>query len=100
LHWPVLIPDDAEVGTDVYAIEESVVREITYREALAEALNEEMALQPDMIVIKKDVLPGGTLHMQGFRIKISKSYFESPISEASIVGVALGAALTGWSGCG
>jgi len=76
---------------------ETTVREISYREALAEALNEEMALQPNMIVIGEDVLPGGGTFgvCQGLGEKFPNRIFESPISEASIVGVALGAALTG-----
>jgi pyruvate dehydrogenase E1 component beta subunit len=73
------------------------MREITYREALAEALNEEMARQPTMIVIGEDVLPGGGTFgvCRGLGDKFPNRIFESPISEASIVGVALGAALTG-----
>ena len=74
-----------------------MVREITYREAVAEALFEEMSRQPSMVIIGEDLLPGGGafgVHA-GFAERFSARMFESPISESAIVGVALGAALAG-----
>ena len=76
---------------------ESPVREITYRDAIREALLEEMERQPGMIIIGEDILPGGGtfgVH-QGMGERFAGRMFEAPISEAAIVGAALGAALTG-----
>ena len=73
------------------------MREITYRDAIREALLEEMASQPGMVIIGEDILPGGGtfgIH-QGMGERFPGRLFEAPISEASIVGVALGAAMTG-----
>ena len=73
------------------------MREITYRDALREALLEEMARQPGMVIIGEDILPGGGtfgIH-QGMGERFPGRLFKAPISEASIVGVALGAAMTG-----
>ena len=72
-------------------------REITYREAVREALVEEMGRQPGMILIGEDITPGGGtfgVH-QGMAGRFGERMFEAPISEAAIVGVALGAAMTG-----
>ena len=73
------------------------MREITYRDAIREALSEEMERQPSMIIIGEDILPGGGtfgIH-QGFGERFPGRMFEAPISEAAIIGTALGAALTG-----
>ena len=72
-------------------------REITYREAVREALAEEMERHPNMIIIGEDLRPGGGtfgVHA-GLAERFDARMFESPISESSIVGVALGAAMTG-----
>ena len=74
-----------------------MMREITYRDAVREALFEEMSRQPSMVIIGEDLLPGGGafgVHA-GFAERSSARMFESPISESAIVGVALGAALAG-----
>ena len=73
------------------------LREITYRDAVREALAEEMALQSGMVIIGEDLRPGGGtfgVHA-GLAERFDARMFESPISESSIVGVALGAAMTG-----
>ena len=73
------------------------MREITFRDAIREALTEEMERQPGMIIIGEDLLPGGGsfgVHL-GMGERFGARIFESPISEASIVGVALGVAMTG-----
>lgn len=73
------------------------MREITYRDAVREALVEEMERQPGMIIMGEDLLPGGGsfgVHL-GMGERFGERIFECPISEASIVGVALGAAMTG-----
>ena len=73
------------------------LREITYRDAVREALHEEMARHPNMIVIGEDLRPsGGTFGVHaGLAERFDSRMFESPISESAIVGVALGAAMTG-----
>ena len=74
-----------------------MMREITYRDAVREALFEEMSRQPCMVIIGEDLLPGGGtfgVHA-GFGDHFAARMFESPISESAIVGVALGAALAG-----
>ena len=72
-------------------------REITYRDAIGEALAEEMARHPHMILIGEDLEPGGGTF--GVHAQVAGKYpgriFEAPIAEAGIVGTALGAALTG-----
>jgi acetoin:2,6-dichlorophenolindophenol oxidoreductase subunit beta len=75
----------------------SALREISYRDAVREALAEEMARQPGMLIIGEDLRPGGGsfgVHA-GLAERFDARMFESPISESSIVGVALGAAMTG-----
>ena len=73
------------------------MREITFRDAVREALVEEMERQPGMIIMGEDLLPGGGsfgVHL-GMGERFGERIFECPISEASIIGVALGAAMTG-----
>ncbi len=74
------------------------MKEITYAEAVVEALDEEMARDPNVFVLGEDVGPLGgnfttTKGLWGkygeWRVK------DTPISEAAIIGCALGAALTG-----
>lgn len=72
-------------------------REITFRDAIREALADEMDRQPGMVIIGEDITPGGGtfgIHAD-FAERFPGRMFEAPISEASIVGVALGAAMTG-----
>jgi pyruvate/2-oxoglutarate/acetoin dehydrogenase E1 component len=74
------------------------MREIAYREALNEALVEEMARDPRVFVLGEDVgryggvlqVTRGLLDMYG-----EKRVRDAPISEAGIMGVAVGAAMTG-----
>ena len=74
------------------------MREITFREAIREALTEEMERQPGMVIIGEDLLPGGGsfgVHQCMAERSFADRIFEAPISEAAIVGTALGAAMTG-----
>jgi pyruvate/2-oxoglutarate/acetoin dehydrogenase E1 component len=74
------------------------MREIQYREALNEALNEEMARDPRVFVLGEDVgRYGGVLQVtRGLLDKYGeKRVRDAPISEAGIMGVAVGAAMTG-----
>ncbi len=75
------------------------MRKITYRDALREALREEMALDKNIFIIGEDV---GRYWKGAF--KVTKGLAEefgdervrdTPISESAIVGVAAGAAITG-----
>ena len=66
------------------------LREITFREAVREALCEEMERQKGMVIIGEDLLPGGGsfgVHL-GMGERFGARMFESPISESAIVGVA------------
>lgn len=73
-------------------------REITYAEALNEALREEMKRDEDVIVFGEDVaIIGGAYRVtKGLLEEFgSRRVFDTPISEAAIVGMAVGAALIG-----
>ena len=73
-------------------------RIITIREALNEALHEEMERDVNTILIGEDVgLPGGIFKItEGLYKKFgTKRVYDSPIAEAGIVGLAVGAAMTG-----
>ncbi|MDX2138221.1 MAG: alpha-ketoacid dehydrogenase subunit beta [Chloroflexota bacterium] len=72
--------------------------ELTYREAVAKALADEMASDPDVVFFGEDVAeaggvfkvtPGLYQRFGGDRVR------DTPISEQAIIGMALGAAITG-----
>jgi len=72
-------------------------REVTFRDAIREALAEDMVSQPGMIIIGEGITSGGGtfgIHA-GFAERFAGRMFEAPTSEASIAGVALGVAMTG-----
>ena len=74
------------------------MREIQYRDALNEALNEEMARDPRVFVLGEDIgRYGGVLQItRGLLDKYGeKRVRDTPISEAGIMGIAVGAAMTG-----
>jgi pyruvate/2-oxoglutarate/acetoin dehydrogenase E1 component len=74
------------------------MRELQYRDALNEALDEEMARDPRVFVLGEDVGQyGGVLQItRGLMAKYgAKRVRDTPISEAGIMGVAVGAAMTG-----
>ena len=72
-------------------------RELTYADALNLALREEMARDPRVYVIGEDIgegMPFGVT--KGLRERFgSERVLDAPISEAAIVGSAVGAAMTG-----
>jgi pyruvate/2-oxoglutarate/acetoin dehydrogenase E1 component len=75
-----------------------MTREIQYREALNEALHEEMARDPAVIVLGEDVgRYGGVLQVtRGLYDAYGEMRVrDTPISEAGIMGLAVGAAMTG-----
>ncbi len=74
------------------------MREITYRQALNEALMEEMEKDQDVFLLGEDIAIYGGAY--GVTADLWKKYgdrrvLDTPISENAIVGVGLGAALTG-----
>jgi len=71
------------------------MREITMREAIREAVMEEMERFPGMIVMGEDIMPGAFGVHAGLGELFPGRFLETPISEAAIVGTALGAAMTG-----
>jgi pyruvate dehydrogenase E1 component alpha subunit len=73
-------------------------REITYAEAINEALEEEMARDTNVILLGEDIgFHGGAFQVtKGLYKKFGKERVrDTPVSEAAIVGAAIGAALTG-----
>ena len=69
----------------------------SYRDALREALIEEMEAQPDLIAIGEDLIPqGGSFGIhKGLDEMYPGRILQTPISEAAIAGLAVGYALTG-----
>jgi pyruvate/2-oxoglutarate/acetoin dehydrogenase E1 component len=81
---------EAEVGTGV--------RELTFGQAVNEALREELRRDPAVFVIGEDVAEAGT----PFKVLLGlleefgpARVIDSPISEAGITGIGVGAAMTG-----
>ncbi len=74
-------------------------RDLTYLEAIREALVEEMRRDPKVFVLGEDVGPyGGAFGVtQGIVEEFGEARcFDTPISESAIVGVSIGAALRGY----
>jgi pyruvate dehydrogenase E1 component beta subunit len=72
--------------------------ELTYREAVARAIAQEMARDPDVIFFGEDVAkPGGVFKTTvGLYEQFGpKRVLDTPISEQAIMGAAMGAAMTG-----
>jgi pyruvate dehydrogenase E1 component beta subunit len=73
------------------------MRTLTYRDAIREALTEEMARHPHMLILGEDLIPQGGAW--GVHKGLAELYpgrvRQTPISEAAIVGLAVGAALAG-----
>src|SRR5256886_10239888 len=77
---------------------EPVEREITFAQAINEALTEEMRRDPKVFIIGKDVAEAGTPFkvLSGLVQEFGKErVIDSPISEAGISGITVGAAMTG-----
>ena len=74
------------------------MKEVTYQEAIVEALDEEMAVSSNVIIMGEDVgLQGGVFGTsRGLYAKYGcDRVLDTPISENSFVGCATGAAMTG-----
>ncbi len=77
---------------------ESNIREITFAEAVREALAEEMRRDPHVFIIGEDVAEAGTPFkvLSGLVTEFGTGrVIDSPISEPGITGIGLGAAMTG-----
>ena len=76
-----------------------MAKTLSYREAIREAISEEMANNKNVIFLGEDIgLYGGAFGVSsGLLRKFGKDrIIETPISENSFVGVAIGAAMTGF----
>lgn len=76
----------------------NAVREITFAQAVREALAEELRRDPTVFVIGEDVAEAGTPFkvLSGLVEEFgSQRIIDSPISEAGITGMGVGAAMTG-----
>ena len=74
------------------------MRELTYSKALREALTEEMARNPDVLLMGEDIgVYGGVFKVtEGLLARFGpERVIETPISEAGFVGAAVGLAMTG-----
>src|SRR5881227_3754706 len=74
------------------------IREITFAQAINEALAEEMRRDPKVFIIGEDVAEAGTPFkvLSGLVQEFGKErVIDSPISEAGISGITVGAAMTG-----
>ncbi|MBI4885535.1 MAG: alpha-ketoacid dehydrogenase subunit beta [Acidobacteria bacterium] len=74
------------------------VREITFGEAIREALAEEMRRDPKVVLLGEDVAEAGTAFkvLKGLVEEFGKDrVIDTPISEAGFTGLAVGAAMTG-----
>lgn len=77
---------------------ESGAREITYAQAVREALSEEMRRDPNVCIMGEDVAEAGTPFkvLSGLVEEFGrKRVIDTPISEAGFTGLAVGAAMTG-----
>src|ERR671922_380076 len=82
----------------VTAKQSGAAREITFGQAINEALAEEMRRDPRVFIIGEDVAEAGTPFkvLSGLVKEFGKErVIDSPISEAGITGIAVGAAMTG-----
>ena len=74
------------------------MRELTYSQALREALTEEMERNPDIVLLGEDIgVYGGVFKVtEGLLARFGpERVIETPISEAGFIGAAIGLAMTG-----
>src|SRR5215472_2230807 len=84
--------------TQATSSEQKTRREITFAQAINEALAEEMRRDPTVFIIGEDVAEAGTPFkvLSGLVQEFGKKrVIDSPISEAGISGIGVGAAMTG-----
>ncbi len=72
-------------------------RELTYIQAVTEALRWALEEYPEALVFGEDMgLPGGPYGAtKGLRKQFGERVFDTPISESAIIGAAVGAAMRG-----
>ena len=73
------------------------MRKISMRQAIFEALSEEMERDPSTVLFGEDVAEfGGVMGVtKGLHEKFGERVFNTPITEGTIVGAAVGMAITG-----
>ncbi|MPZ55493.1 MAG: alpha-ketoacid dehydrogenase subunit beta [Rhizobiales bacterium] len=73
-------------------------RQVTFKDAVLEALAEEMRADPSVVLIGEDIGAAGGVFLQTkglFEEFGASRVIDTPISESAIVGMAIGAAMTG-----
>jgi pyruvate/2-oxoglutarate/acetoin dehydrogenase E1 component len=75
------------------------MRTLTFSKALCEALHEEMERDESVFVMGEDVITHGGPYKvtEGIAERFPERIFETPIAEAGIVGLGVGAAMAGMS---
>lgn len=89
---------DVKVSAELPTVKRSAAGELTYKDAIKEALIEEMMRDSRVVVYGEDVAEyGGAFKVtKGLIDSFGRNrVFNSPISEAAICGTAVGAAMTG-----
>jgi len=87
-----------KANTENRSVSETSTRQITFAQAINEALAEEMRRDPTVFIIGEDVAEAGTPFkvLSGLVKEFgTKRVIDSPISEAGIAGIGVGAAMTG-----
>ena len=87
-----------KVSSDNSSVSETKTRQITFAQAINEALAEEMRRDPTVFIIGEDVAEAGTPFkvLSGLVKEFGTGrVIDSPISEAGITGIGVGAAMTG-----
>ena len=96
--FPLPLGEGQGEGNQAAIISGKPVREITFAQAINEALAEEMRRDPRVFVIGEDVAEAGTPFkvLSGLVKEFGTDrVIDSPISEAGITGIGVGAAMTG-----
>jgi acetoin:2,6-dichlorophenolindophenol oxidoreductase subunit beta len=96
--FPLTLGEGQGEGKQSNIISANPLREITFAQAINEALAEEMHRDPRVFIIGEDVAEAGTPFkvLSGLVKEFGKErVIDSPISEAGITGIGVGAAMTG-----
>jgi pyruvate dehydrogenase E1 component beta subunit len=86
------------VSSENSSVSDTKIRQISFAQAINEALAEEMRRDPTVFIIGEDVAEAGTPFkvLSGLVKEFgTKRVIDSPISEAGIAGIGVGAAMTG-----
>jgi acetoin:2,6-dichlorophenolindophenol oxidoreductase subunit beta len=86
------------VNSDNSSVSDTKIRQISFAQAINEALAEEMRRDPTVFIIGEDVAEAGTPFkvLSGLVKEFGTTrVIDSPISEAGIAGIGVGAAMTG-----